>query len=434
MSEPRDNTILVSKHGIYRSLPVYPSTHKDYVALVVGANGLTGTHMAKVLGASPRRWQKVYCLSRSLPSADFPSNIDFVQSDLLAGTEELGCTLKALNVNIDYVFFFAYTQPPPSNGGRLWSNVDEMVSSNSTLLANLLHALDYADIKPRRFLLQTGGKNYGVHLGPTKTPQEEWFPRCDLEPNFYYYQEDFLWEWSRKHATEWTISMPSFIIGAVPHCQMTLALPLGIYAAVSAYLGEPLVFLGDISAWTAVQRNTSAMLNAYFAEWLALEETAANEKFNSTDGTIWTWEMMFPRIADWYGIKVEGPGSDDSSDYITVPARDRLPPRGYKSKARPRFRSMTTSWAKQPKVQTAWKMMVEEHGLKDSCMDNIESTFAILDGAMIFPNSGVMSTDKARKRGWNGYVDSYESLLEALDELAELKLLPPVPKAQVQFS
>ncbi|KAK1573004.1 uncharacterized protein LY79DRAFT_641967 [Colletotrichum navitas] len=433
MSESGDTTILVSNNRIYRGLPVYGSVHKGYVALVVGANGLTGTHMARVLGASPGRWEKVYCLSRSHASADFPSNVDFIQSDLLSGTEELGRTLRDLNGNIDYVFFFAYTQPPPSNGGRLWSNVDEMVSSNRALLVNLLSALDYANIKPRRFLLQTGGKNYGVHLGPTKTPQEEWFPRCDLEPNFYYFQEDSLWDWCRKNATEWVISMPSFVIGAVPHCQMSLALPLGIYAAVSAYLGEPLVFLGDISAWTTVQRNSSAMLNAYFAEWLALEEKTANEKFNSTDGTIWTWEMMFPRIADWYGIKVEGPRPDDSPDYITVPARDRLPPRGYKSSTRPRFRSMTTSWAKQSKVQTAWNKLKEDHGLKNGAMDNIESTFAILDGAMIFPSSGVMSTDKARKRGWNGYVDSYESLLETLDELAELKLIPPVPKVKVQF-
>lgn len=390
MSQSEGKTILASKHGIYRALPVYGHGHKSYVALVVGASGLSGTHMARVLGASTERWKKVYCVSRSHSSIGSPSNVDSIKADLLSGTNELGRTLKDLDVNIDYVFFFAYAQPPPANGGRLWSNVDELVSSNSALLANLLSALDYAGIKPRRFLLQTGGKNYGVHLGPTKTPQEEWFPRCELEPNFYYGQEDLLWEWCRDKATEWVISMPSFVIGAVSKCQMSLALPLGIYAAVSAYLGEPLVFLGDISAWTTVQRNSSAMLNAYFAEWLILEETTANEKFNSTDGTIWTWEMMFPRVADWYGIKVEGPAPDDSPEYISVPSRGRLPPRGYKSAARPRFRSMTTEWAKQPKVQTAWRKLVEEYGLKDDTMGKLESTFAILDGAMIFPNSGVM--------------------------------------------
>ena len=44
------------------------------------------------------------------------------------------------------------------------------------------------------------------------------------------------------------------------------------------------------------------------------------------------------------------------------------------------------------------------------------------------------SVDKARKKGWNGYVDSYESMLEAFDDLAELKMIPPVPKTKLSFS
>ena len=44
------------------------------------------------------------------------------------------------------------------------------------------------------------------------------------------------------------------------------------------------------------------------------------------------------------------------------------------------------------------------------------------------------STDKARKRGWHGYVDSYEGMLETFEGLAELKMIPPVPKTKVSFS
>ena len=42
--------------------------------------------------------------------------------------------------------------------------------------------------------------------------------------------------------------------------------------------------------------------------------------------------------------------------------------------------------------------------------------------------------DKVRKLGWNGYVDSYESMLETFDQLAELKMIPPIPKVKVSFS
>ena len=43
------------------------------------------------------------------------------------------------------------------------------------------------------------------------------------------------------------------------------------------------------------------------------------------------------------------------------------------------------------------------------------------------------STDKAHKLGFHGYVDSSESLLEVLDDLAKLKMIPPVPKVKVEF-
>ena len=42
--------------------------------------------------------------------------------------------------------------------------------------------------------------------------------------------------------------------------------------------------------------------------------------------------------------------------------------------------------------------------------------------------------NKARKLGWHGFVDSSESLLEVFDDLAKLKMIPPVPKFEVKFS
>lgn len=44
------------------------------------------------------------------------------------------------------------------------------------------------------------------------------------------------------------------------------------------------------------------------------------------------------------------------------------------------------------------------------------------------------SSDKARKMGWHGFVDSNESLLSVFDDLAKIKMIPPVPKVKVQFS
>lgn len=42
--------------------------------------------------------------------------------------------------------------------------------------------------------------------------------------------------------------------------------------------------------------------------------------------------------------------------------------------------------------------------------------------------------NKSRKLGWHGFVDSSESLLYVFDELASLKMIPPVPKVNVWFN
>jgi len=42
--------------------------------------------------------------------------------------------------------------------------------------------------------------------------------------------------------------------------------------------------------------------------------------------------------------------------------------------------------------------------------------------------------DKSRKLGWHGMVDSNESILEVFDDLAKLKMIPPVPKVKVSFN
>jgi hypothetical protein len=42
--------------------------------------------------------------------------------------------------------------------------------------------------------------------------------------------------------------------------------------------------------------------------------------------------------------------------------------------------------------------------------------------------------DKSRKLGWHGFVDSNESLLEVFNDLAKIKMIPPVPAKKVSFN
>lgn len=248
---------------IYHGLPVYPESLQGLTAIITGANGISGHHMLRVLSQSPARWHKIYCLSRRPPyiSGGLPPNAEHVAVDFLRSPEEIAEVFKAKGIQADYIFFFAYLQPPPKRGGSIWSEAEELCRVNVSLLDNFLGALKLAAIRPRRFMLQTGAKNYGLHLGPTKLPQEESDPRVELEPNFYYPQEDSLFSYCREQGVGWNVHMPGPILGAVPDAAMNIAFALALYATVCAELGQPLEWPSDIDSWQSHSSMSSAMLN-----------------------------------------------------------------------------------------------------------------------------------------------------------------------------
>jgi nucleoside-diphosphate-sugar epimerase len=157
----------INSRGIYHGLPVYDSSIKSLSAIITGANGISGAYMLKVLSRSPQRWSKIYCLSRRPPliPGGLPSNVEHIALDFLKDPYKIADVLKEKGVKADYVFFYSYIQPPPKPGGVLWSDAEEMVRVNVLLLSNFLAALKMASITPKTFMLQTGAKNYGGHLG-----------------------------------------------------------------------------------------------------------------------------------------------------------------------------------------------------------------------------------------------------------------------------
>jgi nucleoside-diphosphate-sugar epimerase len=157
----------VQSRGIYHSLPVYPSSLSNLSAIITGANGISGAYMLKVLSQSPQRWSKIYCLSRRPPliPGGLPDNVEHIALDFLKSPGEIAAVLTEKGVKADHVFFYSYIQPPPKPGGALWSDAEEMVRVNVLLLENFLGALKAADVTPKTFMLQTGAKYYGGHLG-----------------------------------------------------------------------------------------------------------------------------------------------------------------------------------------------------------------------------------------------------------------------------
>ena len=173
-----------------------------------------------------------------------------------------------------------------------------------------------------------------MHLGAVEVPWIESDPRVTLDNNFYYRQEDSLRAWAKKNNTHYNVTIPSWILGAVREAAMNILYPLSIYAAVQKHLAQPLDFPGDILAWDKEQLQSSAKMNSYFTEWVALTPEAKDERFNIVDDYRFNWARFWPVLASWYGLDWNHP-TDDASKYTEVTFPDN--PRG----SVPRFISFT---------------------------------------------------------------------------------------------
>lgn len=187
-----------------------------------------------------------------------------------------------------------------------------MDKDNTALLRNFLDSLELADIKPSRFVLQTGGKNYGMHIGRVRTPLVESEPQPrHLQTNFYYSQEDLLKSFCEQNGTAWNIIRAAFIIGASSHASMNTFYPFAVYAIVQARKGEPIAFGGDREQWQYEYYHCTARMTGYLSEWADLDSTCANEAFNTQDRGPLSWERFFSELARWFGVKEVVPPPDD---------------------------------------------------------------------------------------------------------------------------
>ncbi|ETS78421.1 hypothetical protein PFICI_10483 [Pestalotiopsis fici W106-1] len=428
------STSALRQVGIYRNLPIIDDTLEGLAAIVTGANGISGFNMMRALLESPKRWKKVFCLSRRPPPEEMMallprearSRIHFVSCDFLSEPASIAEALTTAGVHANYIFFYSYVH-------KQWSEADALVESNVLLLQNFLQALELAKIKPDRFILQTGGKNYGVHIGRTTVPLLESDPQPKhLEPSFYYIQEDLVKAFCQKQNSSWSVIMPCAVIGASSQAAMNGFYLFGVYAAVQTHKGEPLEFGGDWESWQFENYHCSARMTGFLTEWVALTPHGCNEKFNTQDGGPLTLERFFNELARWYGASGVVPPPDDESDMAnqTFGTSGKLAPLGYGPPLSYKARFTLEDWAKDEKNVAAWREMMEISRGK-----LIHDPFAIPDGFYMarfaYCRTASPCLNKARRLGWTGFVDTMESIFEAFVEMAKLGMLPEM---RVQFA
>ncbi|KAM0343536.1 hypothetical protein ACHAPU_008431 [Fusarium lateritium] len=421
--------------GIFRNLPTFDPSIKDLSAIICGAGGISGFNTLRALLDSPERWAKIYILSRSglskeqlnLIPSELRSRIKHVPTNMSSSPEEIAKSLSENGVTADYIFYYTYVQPKIEGmSGMDPVMADELVKANAPLFENFIQALENAEIKPKRILLQTGGKNYGMHIGRVRRPVVESDPQPrHLQANFYYPMEDAMKEYCKRHPeTSWNVIRPAGIIGITHNSPLNMLYPFGVYAATQAKKDEPLRFGGDFSSWQFECCHSTARLTGYLSEWAVLEDECANEAFNAVDGGVLSWDRFFNELSRWFGVQkgVIEPKGDEKTQTIEFAGGERAP-LGYGPPLRSNIQFKLADWFKEEENKKAWdEIMKQNPEVKANIFADGTSEEIISDFSYV--RFGTLSVNKMRRFGFSGFVDTLESMFETFKEMNSFGLLP----------
>ena len=252
--------------------------------------------------------------------------------------------------------------------------------------------LSAAERGPLRHVhLVQGGKVYGVHVGPFPTPAREDDPRVAIE-NFNYDQEDLLRRRSEDRPWTWSASRPNTLLHFSPAIARNLVSSLGAYAAICRELGCALDFPGPEGAYRSLTQVTSIELLARAMAWMATEPACANQAFNVTNGDVFRWSRLWPRIADAFDMPC---GS---------------------------VRALRLADVMQGK-EAVWDRVCERFGLVSRRLSEV-ANWGYLDATLERTWDEILSTGKARSFGFHDWADSEERLLALIGEYRAEKILP----------
>lgn len=343
--------------------------------LVVGPHGVTGGAVTRRLAADTD-WQVITASRRGAPEG---LDVEHLSVDLLA-PDALSDPARLRRVT--HVVYAAYTER---------ATMAETTAPNLAMLTHTLDGLKAAGAPVKHVVLIGGGKSYGEHLGPYKTPAKESDPRI-LGPIFYNDQEDLLAARADRDGFAFTVLRPDVVIGFSLGSPMNLLGAIGVYAALSKAEGVPLRFPGGPGAWTALHQFTDANLLAAAVQWALTADTARGEVFNVLNGDQFRWQHLWSDIAAVFEM----------------------------STAQPQPMGLSAQMAdKEP----AWDALVARHRLRPIPYRRI-AAWHFADGLWGSDYDMVQSTIKIRQAGFADCVDSHRSITSKLRRLRHDGYLP----------
>ncbi len=346
------------------------------VALLAGAQGVIGKNLADYL-LTLEDWEVIGLSRRGGDSAGRLTNIAVDLLDRADTEKQLGHLHT-----VTHIFYTAYVDKPT------WQ---ELVAPNMAMLQNLMEVMDPVATQLQHVSLMQGYKVYGAHLGTFTTPAKESDAGKHMAADFNMDQQRYLEALQAGKSWSWSAIRPSVVGGTALGNPMNLALLIATYASIAKEMGVPLRFPGKTGAYNKIMEMTDAGLLAKATVWAATTPAAANQAFNITNGDLFRWEAMWPKIGAYFGLEVEAP----------------LP--------------MSLSGVMQEKAGL-WKKMQEKYGLLYDYKDVASWGF----GDFVFSWDFDFFADgsKARRLGFHEYVDTTEMFLDIFDELKRNKVIP----------
>ena len=213
-------------------------------ALIIGSSGIAGSATAEVLLAEG--WDVVGLARRPVEQGKMKA----IAADLQDTT---ALTAALADVRPNLVVFATWIRRPTEA---------EMVDVNGRVVRDLLGILRSGN-SVRHVALVTGLKHY---LGPFEaygkgalppTPFREEQGRLDVA-NFYYAQEDAVFEAAARDGFTWSVHRAHTIIGKAVGNAMNMGTTLAAYATLCRELGRPFIFPGSATQWSALTDMTDA--------------------------------------------------------------------------------------------------------------------------------------------------------------------------------
>jgi nucleoside-diphosphate-sugar epimerase len=353
-----------------------PDTEAMKTALVVGANGVIGRNLIEYLMTLPE-WNIIGVSRRG---GEDSRKLRYVAVDLL-NEEETRENLGNLT-EVTHIFYAAYQDRPT------WA---ELVAPNMSMLVNVVNAIEPVALNLQHISLMQGYKVYGAHLGPFKTPARE-TDAHHMPPEFNVDQQQFLEQRQPGSSWTWSALRPSVVCGFALGNPMNLAMVIAIYASMSKELRLPLRFPGKLGAYNSLLEMTDASLLARATVWAATDAGCANQAFNITNGDLFRWNELWPKIAAFFDLETASP----------------LP------------MSLEVVMADK---EALWRSMVEKYDLANNSYKDV-SSWRFGDFVFSWDYDFFADGSKARRFGFHDFVDTEKMFMDIFEDFRQRKVIP----------